>query len=237
MVGPATYSTHIPADVALTEHSRKFYDGTYKWDSEGFTDESGRYHEFDCYDPAARAPTPLPPMCLSDEEANEGDVISEESAVHTLGSSTSSPLSASNVKHSDVALAMQERIIGNMENGNPATPSKTITTALQDFSSPSELSECPSDLSEWDVGKSMSGPKTIKNKPVDEMFEQDDAHGLQRKPTTRGVAQKVKKGAKKSTTRSVKSSVTTETVQTGSYMSGSGATMRRRSTRLSQGGQ
>ena len=41
MVGSATYRTHLPADVALTEYSRKFYDGTYKWDSEGFTDETG----------------------------------------------------------------------------------------------------------------------------------------------------------------------------------------------------
>lgn len=31
----------LPAGVALTERSRKFYDGTYTWDSEGFTDDDG----------------------------------------------------------------------------------------------------------------------------------------------------------------------------------------------------
>jgi hypothetical protein len=41
MVGLAACYTHLPADVALSDHSRKFYDGTYKWDSEGFTDEVG----------------------------------------------------------------------------------------------------------------------------------------------------------------------------------------------------
>jgi hypothetical protein len=34
---------HLPANIDdyITERSRKFYDGTYKWDSEGFTDETG----------------------------------------------------------------------------------------------------------------------------------------------------------------------------------------------------
>lgn len=31
----------LPVDIELTERSRKFYDGTYKWDSEGFTGEDG----------------------------------------------------------------------------------------------------------------------------------------------------------------------------------------------------
>ena len=81
-------SYNLAPDIALTERSRKFYDGTYKWDSEGFTDDDGGKHNevsyncrilltaqvhrsFDCYDPLARAPTPLPPM-FSDEEDEEG---------------------------------------------------------------------------------------------------------------------------------------------------------------------
>ena len=74
--------------------------------------------------------------------------------------------------------------------------------------------------------------KTITNKPIDEMFEHDDVEEPKRKPTTRGVAQKVKKGAKEPTTGSVKSSPTLESLQTGSYMRGTGETSRRRSTRL-----
>lgn len=31
----------LPAAEALSERSRKFYDGTYSWDSEGFTDDLG----------------------------------------------------------------------------------------------------------------------------------------------------------------------------------------------------
>ena len=31
----------LPVDFAITERSRRFYDGTYKWDSDGFTDDNG----------------------------------------------------------------------------------------------------------------------------------------------------------------------------------------------------
>lgn len=31
----------LPDALALTERSRKFYNGTYTWDSEGFTDDLG----------------------------------------------------------------------------------------------------------------------------------------------------------------------------------------------------
>ncbi|KAF1923580.1 uncharacterized protein M421DRAFT_9531 [Didymella exigua CBS 183.55] len=58
----------LPADLAITERSRKFYDGTYKWDSDGFYDEHGVYREYDCLDPLAHAPTPRPPMFLDDED-------------------------------------------------------------------------------------------------------------------------------------------------------------------------
>ncbi|KAJ4384719.1 hypothetical protein N0V86_000321 [Didymella sp. IMI 355093] len=66
-------ATHpLLADEAITERSRKFYDGTYQWDSDGFTDEHGVYREYDCMDPLARAPTPLPPIFLKDDD-NEVD--------------------------------------------------------------------------------------------------------------------------------------------------------------------
>jgi hypothetical protein len=31
----------LPADIDISEHSRKFYDGTYTLVQEGFTDEEG----------------------------------------------------------------------------------------------------------------------------------------------------------------------------------------------------
>ncbi|KAF1365148.1 hypothetical protein EJ07DRAFT_171054 [Lizonia empirigonia] len=68
MVAPIELQPHLPADLAITERSRAFYDGTYKWDSVGFTDDKGVYREYDCYDPFARAPTPLPPMFPDDDE-------------------------------------------------------------------------------------------------------------------------------------------------------------------------
>lgn len=85
----------LPADLAITARSRKFYDGTYKWDSDGFTDEHGGkciltvttlslthivYREYDCLDPLARAPTPLPPMLLDDEDDMQIDVATIEPA-------------------------------------------------------------------------------------------------------------------------------------------------------------
>lgn len=84
MAAPIELQPHLPADLAITERSRAFYDGTYEWDSVGFTDDKGGkyrsdlepgssnshivYREYDCYDPLARAPTPLPPMFPDDDE-------------------------------------------------------------------------------------------------------------------------------------------------------------------------
>lgn len=85
---------HLPADLAITERSRKFYDGTYKWDSDGFTDEHGGkyepplsetrsdflivYRKFDWLDPLARAPTPLPPISSDDEDGRQADIATVE---------------------------------------------------------------------------------------------------------------------------------------------------------------
>ncbi|KAG9192672.1 hypothetical protein G6011_11406 [Alternaria panax] len=283
MIDPTAYSTPLSVNVALTEYSRKFYDGTYKWNSEGFTDETGIYREFDCYNPDAQAPTPLPPMYLSDDDIDGGAVgqgsPSGESAVHKLGDDNGSLTFALDVKSRDVVVTVRrddlflgyadrQHHIGKMEdalvksrankvnltleecyrlcaiaethqqNVNPIKPAKkTIIPELRDLASPSELSDCPSDISEWDVAKPMSKTKSISKKPIDEMFEQDDVDEPKEKPTTRGIAQKVKKGTKKPTTESIKSSPKMETVQTGSYMKGFGETSRRRSTRLSQHGK
>lgn len=41
MVASAAGAYQLPSDLAITDRSRKFYDGTYTWDSDGFTDEHG----------------------------------------------------------------------------------------------------------------------------------------------------------------------------------------------------
>jgi hypothetical protein len=41
MPGLVSSARPLPADLAITERSRRFYDGTYRWDSDGFTDEQG----------------------------------------------------------------------------------------------------------------------------------------------------------------------------------------------------
>ncbi|KAL1595637.1 hypothetical protein SLS59_008275 [Nothophoma quercina] len=101
----------LPADLAITERSRKFYDGTYTWDANGFTDEHGVHRVYDCYDPEARAPTPLPPMVLEDEEELENDRQHIDTSIETKNvDSVSTAKGAANVeatspypKSSDVA--------------------------------------------------------------------------------------------------------------------------------------
>ena len=41
MVASAAGAHQLPSNLAITDRSRKFYDGTYTWDSDGFTDEHG----------------------------------------------------------------------------------------------------------------------------------------------------------------------------------------------------
>jgi hypothetical protein len=41
MVAPAELLPRLPVVITLSERSCKFYDGTYKWDTDGFTDDHG----------------------------------------------------------------------------------------------------------------------------------------------------------------------------------------------------
>jgi hypothetical protein len=81
--------------------------------------------------------------------------------------------------------------------------------------------------------------EAIATLAIDEEVKPDNIDEPKQKPTTRGVAQKVKKGAKKPTARLIRSpparsSPAIEPLQTGgSYIKGTGETSRRRSTRLS----
>ncbi|EUC39295.1 hypothetical protein COCCADRAFT_80892, partial [Bipolaris zeicola 26-R-13] len=182
-----TKSTMLPSADSITERSRKFYDGTYTWDSDGFTDDMGVYRTFDCYDPDARAPTPLPPMFLSDDEEDEVLQCGAGADIETLalapdagnkGSTATARCDESSRGHADkkhlvgkTEYALQDTItpptsptvkkldtaiVGN-KHTNPITPPKDVKSKVQNPSpSSSGLSDCPSDLSEWDVGLPVS---------------------------------------------------------------------------------
>jgi hypothetical protein len=122
---------------------------------------------------------------------------------------------------------------------------------------PSELSDCPTDLSDWDESKPVSNhPKLVKCFPLlfphpptnniqhskagtaptradsaqQEEVEETVIEESKQKPTTRGVAQKVKKAAKKPAPGVSKETAPSRVValDLGSSMKGS----RRRSSRL-----
>jgi hypothetical protein len=127
----------VPANVALSERSQKFYDGTYKWNAEGFTDDNGGkcnrsmlekslgrtnetvYRAFDCYDPDARAPTPLPCMFLGDDEEVTSRTMTsgsrDEEKVFTFASESKD--GAVTVRCDELLRghANRERLLGKME--------------------------------------------------------------------------------------------------------------------------
>jgi hypothetical protein len=98
----------------LTERSLKFYDGTYRWDSDGFEDENGGkfdgpvvtwtsvlttqvYRPFNDDDPLCRPPTPNPPESLSDDENEDR---SSESPVRDLSLSPLQRKLTDSISHS-----------------------------------------------------------------------------------------------------------------------------------------
>ncbi len=111
MTTPIASACGLPADLPISDRSRKFYDGTYTWDSDGFTDEHGgmlNYHSslqdcdlptvyrgFDFMDPLARAPTPMPPMISDDDDDGQMETtMSEPQHSGKTGIATGSPAAA-----------------------------------------------------------------------------------------------------------------------------------------------
>lgn len=100
------------------------------------------YRAFDCYDPAARAPTPLPPMFLEDDVEGE----------------SAKPLTSSNgeLKHTTISSGQRTSldfpITPKKRFKNESTPSSKASKGKTDNSS-SPLSEFPSDLSDWESSK------------------------------------------------------------------------------------
>ncbi|KAH5239372.1 hypothetical protein HBI60_217780 [Parastagonospora nodorum] len=160
---------HLPANLAITARSRKFYDGTYTMSSDGFTDEAGVYRAFDCLDAAARAPTPLPPMFSDDEEAGGEQVLTPSSMLRgaARGDTPIEVTFASEMAVKDTqggyvdgeeslldemdGVERRKRSVKIMSKRGKVTPKKSSKAKSGDSSSP--LSDCPSDLSEWESKK------------------------------------------------------------------------------------
>ncbi|KAL6149805.1 hypothetical protein ACJQWK_02516 [Exserohilum turcicum] len=236
-----------PIFAGVTERSQKFYNGTYTWDSDGFTDDTGVHRYFDCYDPVARAPTPLPPMGLAGDDKGEvQDQSGTLSVNHDKFGATKSFTFAldGGSKRGTVTVqchelfrdrADREHLIGKMEGvlvaskahnvdltleecyqlcgipysdtrvgkalpeniTPPSSPSnnKCTESKLWSPSSLSELSSCPSDLSEWDVAQAPKNQATATKIAPQELPLKVEKP--KPKPGTRGIAQKVKNGVKK----------------------------------------
>ncbi|KAJ4365736.1 hypothetical protein N0V83_008356 [Neocucurbitaria cava] len=299
--------------TALTKRSRKFYDGTFRWDSDGFMDDNGVYRDFDCYDPAARAPTPLPPMFpddLEDENTDQTttfkprerrlrahlnpvfiepalpnhdkhiavpDVAHQEAT--TIGMRDRQPVTAPR-RFTLVAHPSSKKASSNgfKPDGKKATPPKIsrqaqraahkisgqkasqATTQASDAKnnrssgaskvtsrqSPregdddsirdSDLSDCPSDLSDWDIGGQVNSKKAAPAPADTKRIELDEVDGDAKptRKTTRGVAQTVRKGAKNSSrAQSNSTAPALRSSQSGSFMraSASNSAARRRSAR------
>ncbi|KAF1843816.1 uncharacterized protein K460DRAFT_408138 [Cucurbitaria berberidis CBS 394.84] len=294
MPSSTSKSMILPVDVALTKRSRKFYDGTYKWNSEGFTDEHGVYRKFDCYDAAARAPTPLPPMFPGELEEESTDDLRDQQPVanpeiFTFASNSSSKGGMVTIRrdelfhghkdrdrligkmegilitcrHTGTELSLEEcyrlcgipdsaiRVekTGNRETTPPQSPEKGQTAvAKSDMQgqSPgrigegstrhSDFSDCPSDLSDWDVQDQVKSGKEAPP-PADTRRNKQDKPDGDAKPTrktTRGVAQKIRKGAKASSrTQSSNATPALFSLQSEGFTGASSndTTQRRRSSR------
>ncbi|USP73289.1 uncharacterized protein yc1106_00563 [Curvularia clavata] len=264
MTGSDAPPISLPSSRSLSKRSRKFYDGTYKWDSDGFVDDKGVYRGFDCYDPRSRAPTPLPPLSLEVKEdaevftqqTTDGMLAAHESRInaktltfapdpkrnksvvtvrcnelfrghvdrdHLIGKMEGA-LIASKANKVDLTLeecyrlcdipspdqrALQEdfvpltgpsgeitaaHVVGE-NNRSPATSPKSPAQKIRSSSSSStSLSDCPSDISNWDVGISILAlASTTENKSP----KSSPQEAKQPKYLTRGVKRKAKRGVKK----------------------------------------
>jgi len=92
------------------------------------------YHDFDCYDPAAQAPTPLPPMDLGDYEEDMGHEWERYSTLPT------SPLGKTGTPSAD-----------QHQRRDSLVTSEAGQSKLPSSSPQSELSDYPSDLSDENV--------------------------------------------------------------------------------------
>ncbi|KAF3005091.1 hypothetical protein E8E13_009865 [Curvularia kusanoi] len=144
MVDSATSANRLPPDLPISDRSRKFYDGTYKWDSDGFTDEHGVYREFDFHDPLAAPPTPMPPIFLYDDDDDVSHIqtLTDElaqpdnhhTAVASDGAITEPEAPCSEPSHVVNSADMQDR---------PKTPRTIRRLAIEILSKPKKIKTAP----------------------------------------------------------------------------------------------
>jgi hypothetical protein len=127
------------------------------------------YRAFDCLDAAARAPTPLPPMFSDDGEAGEEQVPTPSSMPREAarGDTPVEVTFASEIAVKDRqggyvddgesllgemdGVERRKRSVKIMSKRGEVTPKKSSKAKSGDSSS--SLSDCPSDLSEWESRK------------------------------------------------------------------------------------
>lgn len=125
------------------------------------------YRAFDCLDPDARAPTPLPPMFSDDEDgAVSGEQIPTPSSMPREAAGADTPVKVTfaaetPVKDRQGGYDDDETLLGEMDGverrkssvkvASKRTPKKSSTKKMDNSSS--SLSDCPSDLSDWESKK------------------------------------------------------------------------------------
>lgn len=140
------FAIGLPADLAITDRSRKFYDGTYRWNSKGFTDEQGGtcrlrlsiilaetttvYHDFDCLDPLGRAPTPMPPVFSDDEDDDWLDVTTSKPA-DVLGKDTDATSATTAVDSETLCLKPNGDIVTDPNLRGPRSPGSIRRFAIR----------------------------------------------------------------------------------------------------------
>ncbi|KAF2827499.1 hypothetical protein CC86DRAFT_405623 [Ophiobolus disseminans] len=194
-----------PTNVEVSEHSRKFYDGTYKLMANGFTNELGIYRAFDCYDPDARAPTPLPPV-FPDDEDQYGGLF--QPAVNT---SRLKGLTDSHVGNTELPDELflghpdRERLRGKFEGILLASKKTGTPAALLDCyricgmpypeepRSPDKDQLSNQELTPPQSTDKVHAPANDNTEPKEPNESHAPYEDTPSKPRTRGVAQKVRK--------------------------------------------
>ncbi|KAH7085547.1 hypothetical protein BKA63DRAFT_19905 [Paraphoma chrysanthemicola] len=199
------------ANMEVTERSRKFYDGTYQVFAEGFIDDKGLYRDFDCIDPEARAPTPLPPTFPDDSE-DEG--VCEEKGVHSAAQ--------------DWPGAEHGHKVGKEET-SPVTQKETSSRSQVVSSPSSDLSDCSPELLNWKMDERLMKTSALAREgaPLPTV-----KHAPKRTTTTRGVAQKVRGTQKRASGVAATQRAPAAAPSTRNVPPDEGGMSRRRSARL-----
>lgn len=194
---------YLPADIAITDRSRNFYNGTYKWDAEGFIDEHGGVYsshstdmhangagvrrKFDCLDPLARAPTPMPPTFSDDEEDDEqANMILEVTADTLDNDSVFRPAIAAVEPSTPCSKPTEPKSTESVTSTvSPRTPGSIRRFAIDFFANSTQRKTTPPEESEKDA--KIDNAMVQKDVPASELAGTeglDESHELSENPLT-----------------------------------------------------